>query len=147
MNKLTTKRKMFINEYIKTNGNGTQSALRVYDNKTAKGASVTATRVLADVSVQEELNRRLLKEDAKVGKVVDNIASIAVETPIKGYSGADILEANKTLLKLHGVLTDRKVTTTYNLNADLNKLSKYELIERHKKTTKETQDILDGEEA
>lgn len=146
MAKLTTKRKMFIQEYIKNNGNGTQSALKVYDNKTAKGASVTATRVLADVSVQEELQKRLLQEDAKVGKVVDNIASIAVEQPIKGYSGADILEANKTLLKLHGVLTDRKVTTSYNLNADLSKLSEYELIERHKKLTKETEAILQEEE-
>ncbi len=104
-----------------------------------------AVETLASPSVREQLDKALAKERAKLDSVVDNIASIAVETPTKGFSGADVLEANKTLLKLHGVLTERKITTSYNVNADLNKLSKYDLIQLHKKKTQETQAILDGE--
>lgn len=141
------KQRLFVKEYIKNNGNGTQAVLKSYNTTDPKTASVMAPELLANPSVREQLDKALAKEKAKLDSVVDNITSIAVETPAKGYSGADVLEANKTLLKLHGVLTDRKVTTTYNLNAELNNKSVYDLIEMRKRTHKETEDILQGEEA
>ena len=141
----TLKQEAFVREYIKNKGNGTQAILKTYNTTDPKTASVMAVETLASPSVREQLDKALAKERAKLDSVVDNIASIAVETPVKGFSGADVLEANKTLLKLHGVLTERKVTTSYNINADLAKLSKYDLIQLHKKKTQETQAILDGE--
>lgn len=146
MSKLRRKQQLFIQEYVKSKGNGTQSALKVYDTTDRNTAGAIASKELRKDNVQEELQRILRKENTKIDLVVDNIATIAVETPVKGYSGADILEANKTLLKLHGVLTDRKVTTSYTINADLAKLSQYELIERHKKLTQDTEAILQEDE-
>ena len=141
-NGITTKQKFLVQEYIKTKGNGTQAALRVYDTKDAGVASAIASRELGKENVQEELQRVLQKEDLRIASITNNIASIAVEKPVKGFSGADILEANKTLLKLHGVLTDRKITTSYNLNLDYSKLSQHELLELRSKKLQETNSIL-----
>jgi len=43
---LTTKQKMFLKEYFKT-GNGTRSAMKVYNCKNAASASVLASETLA----------------------------------------------------------------------------------------------------
>lgn len=146
MAKLSMKRQLFIKEYIKNKGNGTQAVLKVYNTTDPNTARAMAPEILANPSVREQLDKALTKEGTKLDAVVDNIASIAVTEPTRGYSGADVLEANKTLLKLHGVLTDRKQVTTLNVNAELQKLSKYELIERHKKLQEETTRIIEGEE-
>ena len=143
---LTTKQKLFVREYVKQNGNGQKAALRVYDAKNGNVARNIASENLAKPNVKEELDRVLQKGELQLNKITDRLSDIIISEPAKGFSGADVLEAVKTGLKLHGVLTERKVTTTYNLNADLNKLSKYELIELHKKKTQETQHILEGEE-
>jgi hypothetical protein len=140
------KQRLFVKEYVKNKGNGTVSALKVYDTTKPEIANAIAVENLQKPSVKEELDRILTKENIKLDSIVDNIASIATEKPIKGFSGADILEANKTILKLHGALTDRKTVTSYTINADLEKLSTYDLIQKHKKLTEETQEILQGDE-
>ena len=143
---LTTKQKLFVREYVKQNGNGQKAALRVYDAKNGNVARNIASENLAKPNVKEELDRVLQKGELQLNKITDRLSDIIISEPAKGFSGADVLEAVKTGLKLHGVLTERKVTTTYNLNADLAKLSKYELIERHKKLKQETEVIIEGEE-
>lgn len=143
---LTYKQKQFTQEYIKSNGNGLQSALKVYDVKNKNVAGAIAGENLKKPIIQEELDKILQREELQLSSITNRLSDIIVSEPAKGYSGADILEAVKTGLKLHGVLTDRKQVTSVNVNADLNKLSKYELIERHKKLNQETQEIIEGEE-
>lgn len=145
--RLTMKQKIFVDEYIKSKGNGTQSALKAYDTTDKVTASVIATENLKKVSVSEELERILTREELSLNTFTTKLSDVIQSEPAKGYSGADIMDAVKTGLKLHGVLQDKKTITSYNLNADLNKLSKYELIELHKKKAQETQAIIDGEEA
>ena|SRR3990167_4907729 len=142
MGKLTLKQKRFVAQYAANNGNGTQAVLRVYDTDKDYVAKNIASENLTKPNVREELDRILAKDELKLSKIVDNMSSIAVATPSKGFSGADVLDANKTLLKLHGVLTDRKQVTTYNMSVDLNKLSQHELLELRNKKKLETDAIL-----
>ena len=141
----TLKQERFVAEYIKNNGNGTQAALKVYDTTKPDVAHAIASENLQKPTVREQLDKALAKERAKLDSVIENVVNIAAEKPIKGYTGADILEANKTLLKVHGVLTDRKVTTTYNVTAELSQKSLHDLIELRKQKSRETESILEGE--
>lgn len=64
---LTKKQREFIDEYIET-GNGTQSALEVYDidpngKDPKKTASVIATENLGKHSIREEITKRITLED------------------------------------------------------------------------------------
>lgn len=146
MGKLRTKQKLFIQEYVKNNGNGTKAVLKTYDTTDPNVAKAIASENLTKPDIKEELERQLQRKELQLDRFTNKLSDIVGSEPAKGYSGSDIVEAVKTGLKLHGVLTDRKTVTSYNLNADLEKLSTYELMERHKKLTQETQKILDGEE-
>jgi hypothetical protein len=143
--KLTYKQKKFVKEYINTNGNGTKAVLNVYDTKDKRTAAMIASKNLTKDNVQEELKQLLQREEYKVENFTSRLSAIAQDNPFKGYTGADILRANELMLKLHGVLTDRRQVTTVSFNADLNKLSKYELLELRNKKQKETDEILEGE--
>ena len=142
MNKLTFKQKAFVQEYIKSKGNGTQSALKVYDTKDYNIAHSIGSENLQKPAIQEELRTILQRKELSLQTFTNKLSDITASEPAKGYSGSDIVEAVKTGLKLHGVLQDRKTVTSYNLNADLEKLSTYDLIERHKKIAKDTEAIL-----
>ena len=140
--KPTYKQKLFVQEYIKNKGNGTQSALKVYNTTDDNTARMIASDNLTKPIVQQELKTLLQRKELQLDRFTNKLSDIVCSEPPKGYSGADIVEAVKTGLKLHGVLQDRKTVTSYNLNADLEKLSTYDLIERHKKLTKDTEAIL-----
>ena len=143
---LTYKQKAFVKEYIKTKGNGTKAALRVYGTTSKDTAKSIASDNLEKPAIKAELAKLLRRDDRNLERITGNVAGIANEQPIKGYSGSEILEANKTLLKLHGVLTDRKMVTSYSINADLDALSEHELIQLRNKKRAETDTIIDGEE-
>lgn len=142
MAKLRTKQKLFIQEYVKTNGNGQKAALRVYDTKSANVAANIASENLNKPNIKEELDKILNKGRLKLDLVTDKLADIVAQNPTKGYSGSEIMDAIKTTLKLHGVLTDRKQVTSYNMNVNYNEMSQHELVELRKKKQQETDDIL-----
>lgn len=144
--KATFKQKAFVREYIKNKGNGTQAALKVYDANTPKAASVIATENLEKLSVQEQLSKELAREELSLQRFTSKLSDIARSEPVKGYTGGDIMDAVKTGLKLHGVLADKKHVTSVNVNADLSKLSKYELVEMRRKRASETEAILDADD-
>lgn len=146
MSRLTFKQREFVKEYVKTNGNGTQSILRVYDTKDSKTASVMATENLNKPSVKEELDKRLQRSDININRLTDKMSDIIASEPSKGYSGSDIVEVIKTGLKLHGVLSDKRVTTNVNIDGHLSSLSTYELMQLRNKKKKETDIIIQGEE-
>lgn len=60
--KLTYKQKLFAQEYVKHKGNGTQAALQVYDNQEPDSATVTASRLLSNVNVQETIEQIAQKQ-------------------------------------------------------------------------------------
>ena len=139
---VTYKQKRFIQEYIKTNGNGKQSALRVYDTTKENIARSIASENLSKPNVKEELERALKKDDLHLSRFTSKMSDIMSTEPQKGYSGADIVNVIQTGLKLHGVLTDRKQVMSYNINADLNKLSIHELTQLRNKKKQDTDTIL-----
>lgn len=142
----TLKQELFVREYVKNNGNGAQAALKVYNTTDPNTARAIASENLTKPNVKQELDKILSQGKLELKNITSKLSEVIHETPAKGYSGADIMEAIKTGLKLHGVLTDRKQISTFNVNTGLETLSKYELLERHKKITQETQAIIDGEE-
>jgi phage terminase small subunit len=146
MDRLTIKQNKFINEYVKSNGNGQQSAMKVYDVKNENVARSIASQNLIKVNVRERLDKILQKDSLNLLTITDKLSTIIVSDPVKGYSGSDILEAVKTGLKLHGVLSDRKQITNVNIDAHLSSLSKYELIQLHNKKKKDIDTIINGEE-
>ena len=145
MGKLTMKQKLFVQEYIKTKGNGTQSALRVYDTKNPRTATVIGVENLSKPSVKEELEKILASNKFNISTFTNKLSSVVASEPAKGYSGADIMDAIKTGLKLHGVLTDRKQVTSYNMNINYNELSEHELRQLRTKKLQDTSKILDEE--
>ena len=129
-------------EYVKTKGNGQEAALRVYDTKIPVVARNIASQNLNKPLIKEELERILQKPEMRIENFTGKLAQIAQETPMKGYTGSDVIEANKTILKLHGVLTDKKQITTYNLHTELTTMSEHELLQLRKRKQLETDKIL-----
>ena len=143
---LTTKQKIFVKKYVENNGNGSKTALQVYDVKDSAVARSLASETLAKPNVKQELDRILQTKELGLNRFTDKLSDIVGSEPEKGYSGSDIMEAVKTGLKLHGVLAERKVSTNLNMSADFDSLSKYDLIQLHKKKLAETEAILQDEE-
>jgi phage terminase small subunit len=142
MAKLRTKQRLFLQEYIKTKGNGTQAALRVYDTKDSNTAGMIASREIRKANVKEELEKILNKSRLKIDRLTDRLADIVEEKPIKGFSGSDVLDAVKTGLKLHGVLVDRKSSMSYSMRVNYKDLSEHELKQLRSKKLAETEEIL-----
>lgn len=86
---LTKKQRQFVNEYADT-GNGTQAALKAYDVKNAKVASVVAAENLAKPSIQAELE--ILGFDSNTAKrVVGEILSQREVEPQHRLKAADLV--------------------------------------------------------
>lgn len=67
--KLTVKEKKFAKEFAKT-GNGTQSALKVYDTTDPKTASVISAENLAKPRVREEVVKLLQQNDVEMSEII-----------------------------------------------------------------------------
>ena len=139
---VTYKQRRFVEEYIKTKGNGQQAAMRTYNPKNENVARNIASTNLIKPNVKEELETQLQRRGLQLSDFTTKLSQIASSQPSKGYSGADIIDAVKTGLKLHGVLTDKRQVTSLNITADLSKLSEHELMELRTKKQRETDMIL-----
>lgn len=114
---LTIKQKKFVNEYIKSNGNGQQSAMKVYDTKDPNVARAIASENLTKPNVKNELNKLL--KDAGYNPIQSIVALKQVQNA-EHYktSGADKIKASIELLKIARIYNDVKQTVSYNLNLD-----------------------------
>lgn len=140
--RLTTKQKMFVAEYVKTKGHGQKAALRVYDTKDKHVAEQIAYKNLKQPTVQQELKRALERSNLSIDKITEKLKDVVSAEPVKGYTGSDIMQAINTGLKLHGVLTDKKTITNYNMNMNLQDLSVVELQELRSKKNKEVDIVI-----
>lgn len=73
MKKLTVKQEKFIDEYIANGGNGSAACRAV--GYSAKGANVTAAKLLANTSISKEIERRLAEmrntKTAELNEVIE----------------------------------------------------------------------------
>ena len=145
MKRLSNKQKVFIQKYIEFDGNAAKAALSAYDVKPTAARQVGYEN-LTKPYIREEIQRLLKPEDLKLSVFLEKLSNIAQANPPKGYTGADILKAIEIVLKLHGVLTDRKQVTQVTISTDLNKLTKQELFELRNKRQKEADSIIESEE-
>lgn len=134
------KKKEFVKEYIANGFNGTQAVMATQNTKNANVARVTASRLLANDNVQEQIDTILNKRGFTLQQNLDNITRIANSTDIRP-SANDVLKANLEMIRVRGK-DHGKITTQHNvsLKADLTKLPYQELIKRHK----DNRTIIDG---
>lgn len=141
---MTVKQKLFVNKYIEYKGNASKAALAVYDVKPSVARQVGYEN-LTKPYIRREIERLLEPEELELSVFLDKLSYIAQTNPPKGYTGADILKAIEIILKLHGVLTDRKQVTQVSISTNLSKLTMQELHELRGKRQKETDFILKEE--
>jgi phage terminase small subunit len=133
LNGLTVKQKKFIDEYVKT-GNGTASALKVYNTK----SKIVAGSIASD-NLQKPIVKKTIEEImADVGYSTDNSVStlsyIQQHGKDKKLSASDSIRATELLLKLEGKLVDRKQVSKLNINIETaDKIKLLKLKEKYNK--------------
>ena len=145
MKRLSNKQRVFIQKYIEYDCNASKAALAAYDVKPSVARQVGYEN-LTKPYIQEEIKRLLEPKELKLSVFLEKLVNITQANPPKGYTGADILKAIEIVLKLHGVLTDRKQVTQVTISTDLSKLTKQELFELRAKRQVETDSIMKSEE-
>ena len=96
-------------------------------------------------AIDEELERLLSSGKLQLENITSRLSQVIQSEPSKGFSGSDVIQAINTGLKLHGVLVNRKQTTTLNIDANLSELSEHELRQLYSKKRDETDIILSEE--
>lgn len=116
-NGLTYKERTFAEEYAKTH-NGTRSALKAYDVKNLKTASVIASENLAKPRVINRIDQ--IMKQAKYNPVnsVRSVMSIEEKASKNKMTYGHSLKASEMLLKLSNTLVEKTQHTTLNMNID-----------------------------
>lgn len=134
------KHKLFVEKYIKNNGNGTQAALEVYDVKNANSAAVTASRLLRNVSIQQEIRREL---SAK-GLTPESIGGYLKKAIVSGLgqkaTNADSLRGLDLYAKLTGAYDRQEIEQSYKIT--LSKMNSKELTMELERLTKTSADLI-----
>ena len=93
---LTTKQKMFLKEYFKT-GNGTRSAMKVYNCKNLASASALSSETLA--SLKDVVKTLMEAKGLTLGKIIDVVndgaeANKVISAMVVNKKGDGMKEAN-----------------------------------------------------
>ena len=123
MRKLTLKQKLFVSEYLKSR-NGTSSAMKIYNVKNRETAKSIASENLSKPYLKDTIDKHLIASGYNPLNSIANLQEVEAYKTNK-ITGADKINASKTLLSLAGLLQERKLSTNYNLNID--NLDRYEL--------------------
>lgn len=143
LKRLSLKQQRFVKKYVET-GKPMEAALDAYDTTNRKTASSLAQQNLDKPLIQQELAKALSKAGATLESIVDNVTNIANETDIRP-SADTVLKANQDLLKLYNAYPEKTSKhLSYSVKQNLTEKSFSELIELHKKQTKELEDILNS---
>lgn len=96
---LSFKQRLFIQQYLQLNGNGTQAALRVYNVKNTATASQISYENLRKPKVQEAISSFLEADSSVLSRTVQLLENVSDHgTP------HDQLKACQVVLKLYGLL-------------------------------------------
>lgn len=109
---MTPKREQFVIEYT-IDFNGTKAAIRA--GFSVKGARQTASRLLANVDIQEAIKERILelsisKDEVlvRMGAMVRGEVATKIVDKIKTF---DTLAATRDMGKVHAMFIDKQITT------------------------------------
>lgn len=86
---LSLKKRAFINEYFLCNFNGTEAYKRAYGVTDDNAAAASASRLLRDVKIKQEIETRFAERAMSANEVIDRLSQIA-----RGDLG-DFLKANE----------------------------------------------------
>lgn len=110
--KLTKKESDFVKHLVSNGGNGTKAAMKAYNAKNPKSASVLATKALNKPKVQSALEKELAKQNITLSRALKPIsmalANDDIEIQLKGSDRA---------LKL--LLPDQRGDNTLNFNLNI----------------------------
>ncbi len=98
--RITFKQKMFAHEYVASKGNGQQSALKVYDVKSAKVAQSIASENLSKPIVAEEIQRGFEKAGLSKEKVFEKFTEATLAGIGEKAKNSDSIKGFETLFKL-----------------------------------------------
>lgn len=142
MRRLSLKQKKFTQEYIKT-GNGTQSALAVYDTSDPLVAHAIASENLQKPSITEEIDRLLRKNNFTLEENIAPLQKIATSQIETRMSADQVIKASELLLRLRGADRGKQsIHTNITLSKKLNDSNFNDLIALHKEKSKEIEEIL-----
>lgn len=123
--KLTEKEQIFVEEYVKNGGHGTNAAKKAYKTKSTKNASSIATRTLHKPKVQDALPKELRKQNITLERALNPIskALAAKKKDLDGKTIDDIelqLKGSDRALKL---LLPNKGEGSLNVNLNIDSAS------------------------
>ena len=74
---LSLKKRAFINEYFLCNFNGTEAYKRAYGVTDDNAAAASASRLLRDVKIKQEIETRFAERAMSANEVIDRLSQIA----------------------------------------------------------------------
>lgn len=139
---MTLKQKAFVKKYLET-GNGTQSALDVYNTDNPDVAANIASENLRKPKVIEEINKVLDRKGLSIEQVSESVGDILRRGPETKVTGDNVLRAAELAYKLHGAFPASKSSHfRLDVRQDLEKMSYQELIEKKRELDKEIKEII-----
>jgi hypothetical protein len=142
LKRLSIKQKKFVNNYLQTS-NQTQSALHAYNTTSIGTAKTVANRNMRNPMIVEAIDQALKKNNITLEGQTDRLKEIANEWQPDKISSDTVLKANIELIKLlKGYPTTTKKVESKSIRVILNSKTYQELIDMHKTTSSEIEDIL-----
>jgi len=105
--KLTFKQKLFVQKYVENKGNGTQTALQVYDTTNPKIAQSIATENLSKPLIKESIDQIAAKQGITHSTILDTFKDLATRKVDKVSADAK-LKANIEMAKVLGMYPSTK---------------------------------------
>src|SRR3990167_9620300 len=137
LKRLSVKEKKFVSKVVKT-GNGTQSALEVYDTKDRKVAQVIASQNMSKPHIIEEIDKVLKKNNITLEGTTNRLQEIADDWMPDKISSDTVLKANIELLKLMKAYPDKiQRHESKSIRIQLNDKNYKDLIDLHKAKSQE----------
>ena len=142
LKRLSLKQKKFVSNYLKT-GNAVQSVLDSYDTKSYGSAKKLANDNRNNPMILDAIDLALKKNSITLEGQTDRLKEIANEWQPDKISSDTVLKANIELIKLLKGYPDRvNRKETKSITMHLNSKDYKELVELHKTTSAEIEDII-----
>lgn len=132
--KLTVKQKLFIKEYVKTNGNATEASMRVYDVKDRRIGAVIGNQNMDKPAIRSKIEEALQIANYEPHVTISNLMGVEEKSKEARPTVADGLKASELLLKLSGAFTNQ--SKSINLNMNLDSIETSELLQIKSKLDK-----------
>lgn len=133
--RLTYKQKAFVSEFVKTR-NATEAAMKAYKPKNRNVARNMGSITLANPNVKKSIDTYLKEAHYDPASSIAQLIEVQ-DTPVRKITGADKINAAKTLLQLSGMLVERRA----NLNMNIDTAERSTLITENERLRKQIERI------